>query len=676
MRNMSGHRFSASLLSRINWRQLGSIVQRELTNREDHAPAVSAYRWWARRPHSVMGAILDAAVDRYGDGLTVSDPFSGGGTVTFEAARRGLKAYAQDLYPWPVRGLESALQPCDPAFLAEATRAVFAILTPLRAAYQDAGGRELSHVLRVRKANCLHCSSDIYQFPHPLVSLASRGLKELHAWFGCPACGTMTKCLRDVNTFHCGACGVQWDAKKPQIDCTHCTSQRLASTGWHPVLVQELVQDRHGRWKAVLRPVRDGDPVGGDAATSGASSLTDIIAPGRETKRLLDNGFGCWGDLYTQRQVEVLTKALQGIRQLDAPIAVKDRLAFGVLGAAEMPAFLSRWDRFHLKPFEGMANHRYAHTTLAVEANLLSPVGRGTLPRRLEAAKTTLQWLIESCSTPPKVVSTIPGRRGRKRTDWDILIAMGSSAKQALPDASVSVVVTDPPYYEDVQYGELARLFHAWLKEYDPMLAFNEDEEAVLNPARGLSNMDYENTIAACLKECRRTLRDDGTLVLTFHNKNMSAWHALAGALTRAGFAVKALAVVRAENSGDHCKRNVSAMLHDLVLECVPVARKMDVPHRVKRLSVSAQHPEQTGHAHKTRGTARPKASTPTSTASPTRAEPSVRLEFTPKTPDEFNLAAIGLALAECVQARDTTQLRALYKQHLARWTTDKRLIE
>jgi len=82
-----------SLLARINWRAVGARTAAELRNREVHAPVVSTYRWWARRPHSVMGALLDAALDKFGPELIVSDPFSGGGTVTFEAARRGLKAY-------------------------------------------------------------------------------------------------------------------------------------------------------------------------------------------------------------------------------------------------------------------------------------------------------------------------------------------------------------------------------------------------------------------------------------------------------------------------------------------------------------------------------------------------------------------------------------------------------
>jgi hypothetical protein len=302
-----------------------------------------------------------------------------------------------------------------------------------------------------------------------------------------------------------------------------------------------------------------------------------------------------------------------------------------LLGAAEMPAFLSRWDRFNLKPFEGTANHRYTQTTFAVESNLLSPVGRGTIPRRLQAATQSLQWFIDSRQRPPKVAVTVPGRRGRKKTDWDVLVTTGSSVKQALQSGSVNVVVTDPPYFDDVQYGELARLFHVWLKVYDPSVVVDESAEAVPNSTRGTSSADYEATIAACLAESRRTLKSDGRLVLTFHNKKVVAWRALAGAIATAGLKVTALAAVLAENQGDHCKRSVNAMLHDLVIECAPA--------NAPRL-------------------------------------PSLSLEFTPKSAAEKNLAAMGLALAECVALGDAANLGAGYRAHLERLGVRSRLID
>jgi putative DNA methylase len=620
-----------SILARVNWRAVGARAAKELSNREVHAPVVSTYRWWARRPHSVMGALLDAAVAQYGPELVVSDPFSGGGTVTFEAARRGLKTYAQDLYPWPARGLAAALGACDTAELQAAADQVLAALAPHREAYRTAAGGELSHVLRVRRSTCAHCAGKVFEFPHGLVSVTSRSLNDRGAFFGCRACGHLTRRTRDVESFTCAGCDTRRSLSQEATGCPHCLQDDgLRPEDWQAVLVQELAVIQ-GQLRAVLRPVAVGDPVALQPRAAIHEALAAQIPTGRETKRLVDNGFAVWGDLYSSRQLEVLAEGLKTVALLDCAPAIKDRLAFSLLGAAEMPAFLSRWDRFNLKPFEGMANHRYTQTTFAAESNLLSPVGRGTIPRRLEAATQALQWFIDSRQCPPKVATTVPGRRGRKKTDWDVLVTTGSSVKQALQTGSVNVVVTDPPYFDDVQYGELARLFHVWLKVYDPSVVVDESAEAVPNSTRGTSTADYEATIAACLAESRRTLKANGRLILTFHNKKVVAWRALAGAIATAGLKVTALAAVLAENQGDHCKRSVNAMLHDLVIECAP-------------------------------------ASTP--------RLPALSLEFTPRSAAEKNLAAMGIAVAECVAAGSAADLGAGYRAQLERLGVRKRLID
>lgn len=618
-----------SLLSRVNWRGLSRRAAKELTNREVHAPVVSTYRWWARRPHSVMGAILDAAVERYGDGLTVADPFSGGGTVTFEAARRGLKAYAQDLYPWPARGLACALTPCTPEELRTAATKVLEELAPLRAAYRTPSGTELSHVLRVRVSTCEGCNKDVFEFPRAMVSVASRSPSNQRAFFGCRCCGTVSLRKRNIDSFKCDGCGKRHHAVEAR-GCPHCTEEGLRPHSWHAVLVQEL--DSTGKQpRAVLRKVRHDDPVHARTATHTCEALARPISMGKETKRLLASGFACWGDLYTDRQASALREGLAAISRLDAKTSVKDRLAFCMLGAAEMPAFLSRWDRFHLKPFEAMANHRYAQTSLVVESNPLSPVGRGTVPRRLEAAAGALEWMFDAQERPPRVVTATAGQHGRKRTEWDVLVTTGSSVKQELRDASVNVVLTDPPYFDDVQYGELARLFHIWLSLYDPNIVVDEDAEAVPNAFRGKTATDYQAVIAACLRESRRTLAADGTLVLTFHNTKLAAWQALTGAIAAAGFRVASLAAVLAENSADHCKRNVKAMLHDLVIECVDGARGR---------------------------------------------EKQARLQFRPRTEAEKDLAAIGLALAHCVRKHTPEELEAVYRKNLEAIGGKSRLIE
>ena len=145
----------------------------------------------------------------------------------------------------------------------------------------------------------------------------------------------------------CDACLTRWSATKPLVGCVTCSSQHATPIGWQAVHVQELVQEK-GRWKAVLRTVHASNPIHVETASQGAPALSALIPRGKETKQLLDNKILRWGDLYTQRQADVLIGALSTIKGLDVTTAVKDRLAFSVLGAAEMPAFLSRWDRFHL----------------------------------------------------------------------------------------------------------------------------------------------------------------------------------------------------------------------------------------------------------------------------------------------------------------------------------------
>jgi 16S rRNA G966 N2-methylase RsmD len=569
-----------------------------------------------------MGAILDAAKEKYGQDVAVSDPFSGGGTVTFEAVQRGIKTYAQDLHAWPSRGLGVAIRYCDPEKLKRAAQQLLKAVAPVRKLYVTEYGTELSHVLRVRGADCVDCGKRNFLFPAALLSLESRSGDNRQAFFGCCACGAVSRRLRTTKSFSCGQCGKRAVTARTPVGCAHCGGANLKRASyWHAVLVQELV-NQNGRLRSRLRPVRQGDPVAVVSARDEHSALAQPIQRGIETRRLLDRGFSFWGDVYTARQAKALIGTICAVKRLRASRVVKDRLALAVLGAAEMPGFLSRWDRFHLKTYEAMANHRFAHSNIAVEANLLSPVGRGTIPKRLEAACKALDWLVEAGPRYPRVLTQSSRKKLRRASSWDVLVTTGSSRSQALPRNSVNVVITDPPYYDDVQYGELARLFHTWLRVYWPRVVVDESDEAVPNAQRGTTAQDYEDTIAACLTESRRTLRRDGRLVLTFHNKKLAAWRALAGALRKSGFVVDALAVVLAENATDHCKRSVEAMLHDLVIECVPVRKK--------------------------------------------KSRPDVPISFVPKTTAERNLAAMGLALAEVVRRAKVQDLKSLFHRHLA----------
>jgi putative DNA methylase len=576
-----------SILGRVRWTEVDRDVRIQQTNREKHSPVISGFRWWARRAHAVVGALLDAAAAEFGDDeFLVADPFSGGGTVAFEATRRGLAVYAQDLYPWPTFALASLLRPIDPDEFAEAGQELLASLAPHRVPYQRGGDSErweATHVLRVRVVLCPGCCGDIHLFPEPLVSVASRGVHENAGFFGCVVCGAASRAPLSAESFECAGCSREAPTGKDTslahnvlLRCPHCMGDvpHSAASGttprWRPVLVQErlLLGDVHTA--TVLRAVSTSDPVAN--ADEEPAWLGPRIPHGVETNHLLASGFRRWSDIYTRRQLRMLTGALEAVRGMNRSRAIRDRLAVAVLGCCEMPAYLCRWDRYHPKAFEATANHRYARATVVVETNLLSPIGRGTLPRRLEASTRALSWLQEQEGHATRV-DLCSGGTHVKLSCGEVKVKTGSSTNQALPDGSVRLVLTDPPYHDDVQYGELARPFHAFLAAYggEETQEPKEEEEATPNAIRGDDTRRYEDVVAGCLAESHRVLSGDGRLILTFHNNDLSAWEALGNALTRAGFAVAGLAVVEAENPSDHSKRGRKTFLCDLVMECVPL---------------------------------------------------------------------------------------------------------
>jgi len=257
---------------------------------------------------------------------------------------------------------------------------------------------------------------------------------------------------------------------------------------------------------------------------------------------------------------------------MDASPAIRQRLLLAVAGAGEMAGYLCRWDRYHPKGFEAVANHRFSPFGLAVEVNPLSRQGRGTIPRRLAASIRAAEWASEHLrhdALPAVVVSA--GRRRRRSMPPKALIVTGSSDRQLVPTGSVDVVVTDPPYFDSVQYSELAHLFHVWSRAVGFSAGSENVEiisEAVPNRVRGTGAKEYERLLARILKETKRSLKPGAPVLLTFRSTDIRGWHGLGLALSSAGLKVAGLAVCHSENEDDHAKRGKRSFRKDLVIEC------------------------------------------------------------------------------------------------------------
>jgi adenine-specific DNA methylase len=109
-----------------------------------------------------------------------------------------------------------------------------------------------------------------------------------------------------------------------------------------------------------------------------------------------------------------------------------------------------------------------------------------------------------------------------------------------LPDESVDLVLTDPPYFDNIAYGELSDFFLPWLQQLTAApesRAASASTHTVLGGSRhdAASAAAFGTSLGQCFREIARVLRADGRVVFTYQHSTSAAWGALAGALAAAG---------------------------------------------------------------------------------------------------------------------------------------------
>lgn len=162
------------------------------------------------------------------------------------------------------------------------------------------------------------------------------------------------------------------------------------------------------------------------------------------------------------------------------------------------------------------------------------------------------------------------------RSPGNVTVIEGNAADLRQLDAgSQAVVCIDPPYYDNVWYGELSDFFYVWEKRTLGLLRPDEfasdltdkANEAVVSEIRfadvegrkaEVAKADYEAKMTAIFAECMRVLRDDGVLTVMFTHKKAEAWDTLGMSLMEAGFTIEASWPVQTEpdNSRHQLKKN------------------------------------------------------------------------------------------------------------------------
>jgi putative DNA methylase len=179
-----------------------------------------------------------------------------------------------------------------------------------------------------------------------------------------------------------------------------------------------------------------------------------------------------------------------------------------------------------------------------------------------------------------ETVAELQGDGGR------FMLRQASAVRLTLPDDVVDFVISDPPYFDSVQYGDLSAFFRAWLpalapgEEYGLNWRYDLADSAVESPdvnGQPAHEGRYAELLTAIFRECHRVLnKDSGRLIFTYHHWRAPAWAALTLALRRAQFRLVNRYVVHAENPISVHIANLNALTDDALLVLAPASAGVD----------------------------------------------------------------------------------------------------
>jgi putative DNA methylase len=313
-----------------------------------------------------------------------------------------------------------------------------------------------------------------------------------------------------------------------------------------------------------------------------SSSLATLPFPRREIP-LLDRedlrpttyGYALYSQLFNARQLLALSWLLNWIAEITNP-EIRDYfvLAFSDALAANnmLCSFAYGYDK--LTPLFGL--HAYNMITLPVENNVWGTVfGRGSFVRCLKKVIEGKRYCcfpyesrydqtggnLEKVFVPSPISSRLvtTGEAWYQQNQGEpncLLLNHSSESLQEIHDGTVQLILTDPPYYNNLSYSELSDFYYAWTQPFleragaawsGQATPYNEALFVRQRTDTGQSAETFVTGLCSIFKECSRVLDDKGLLIFTYHHLDAVAWIPLAQALLDARFVITNVFPVRSE---------------------------------------------------------------------------------------------------------------------------------
>lgn len=600
---------------------LSAIAELESWRKEVNRPIYHMHKWWAQRLGSVFRALVIGATRPAGTDVlrefyalppvsdsVVFDPFMGSGTTIGEAAKLGVRAIGRDINPVSHFACRIALSPHDRKAILDEFASIEQDTAPqIRQYYQtdtDAGPADVLYYFWVKQVSCPICSEEVDLFSRYVFSQNAYPKKRPEAKALCPHCGAINAITYDAPVATCVECHLDYlpqegpaSNQRAQCKCGHefPIARTVAASGAPP---------RHRMYaKMVLLPsgekvymrATDSDRSLYKAAEEELAARSDPypivrILPGYNTNQALNYNYDHWHLMFNARQLLCLSTLAARIAKIPNR-EVRDLFACLFSGCLE---FNNMFASFKGEG-TGAVRHMFSHHILKpertpLEANLwgtpkssgsFSTLFRSRILRALDYQERPFE--LRASGSPDGAAAekvfdishtgTAPPAESHKEfveKSARVYLSCGDSSDTDIPSGSVDAVVTDPPFFDNVHYSQLADFFHVWQRHV--LGAAGPRQANTTRRAEEVQNSEegaFTNRLEAVWGEAHRVLKDDGLLVFTYHHSRSEGWRSVWRALDAAQFLVVAAHPVKSEMSVAMPKVQAKAPIdYDIVFVC------------------------------------------------------------------------------------------------------------
>ena len=604
--------------------QFCDIAELESWRKEVNRPLYHIHKWWARRLGSVFRAIVLGALTPAGTDIkqgfyqplrfpraVVFDPFMGSGTTVGEAVKFGCRVIGRDINPVAHFIVKNALARHSRTQILEEYAAIQRdVAAQIQHFYRgELNGSEVQclYYFWVKVLDCPQCGEAVDLFNSYIFARHADTARFPAVQAVCPSCGAVNQLRHDAEQAECGACGFSYEPKKgpangSKATCPHCRhvfpiAKTARAAGCPPEhrLYAKLAVVETGEKKYLAADDCDHALYGEAVAALEARerNFPDVaLQAGHNTNQAINYGYRRWSEMFNARQLLCLGILGDRVRAIQSE-PLRDLFVCLFSGVLEFNNMFSSYKG----EGTGAVRHMFAHHILKpermpLEANLWgTPKSSGSFSTLF---KSRLIRFLDYCEDPFEISAV--RKNGRLTSEkvfglsepigypiaedfrafqsgHRVYLSCGDSSETDLADNAVDAVITDPPFFDNVHYSQLADFFHVWQEHLRPSSASRSETTRSAREVQQTDARVFTARLSAVWRECHRVLRTGGLMVFTYHHSRPEGWHSVFDAVTQGGFVIVAAHPIKAEMSVAMPKNQAKEPID---LDIIMVCRKRD----------------------------------------------------------------------------------------------------